>query len=108
MVQRNNSILSAPENIAAAACDDGFCEEVAVQSIVDVQSYRIAAHIASKFLCRSTSDFFYSLNVRGGTRGCAYPATLSTTRLRLACNPCWIIQPFPLLWPREPPPVFPF
>ena len=51
------------KNIAATALDDAFYEEIAVQSIVDVQSYRIAAHIASKFLCWSTSDFFYSLNV---------------------------------------------
>jgi hypothetical protein len=39
--------LLVPENVAAAALDDAFCEEIAVQSIVDVQSYRIAAHIAS-------------------------------------------------------------
>jgi len=35
-----------PENIAATALDDAFCEEIAVQSIVDVKSYWIAAHIA--------------------------------------------------------------
>jgi len=52
-----------PENVAAATLDDAFCEKVAVQSIVDVQSYRIAAHIASDFLCRSTSGFLDSLNV---------------------------------------------
>jgi hypothetical protein len=35
------------KNIAAAALDDAFCEEIAVRSIVDAKSYRIAAHIAS-------------------------------------------------------------
>ena len=57
-----------PENVAAATLNDAFCEEIAVRSIIDVQSYRIAAHIASKFLRRSTSDLFYSLNVHNERR----------------------------------------
>jgi len=43
-------MLLVSEKFAATALDDAFCEEIAVQSIVDVQSYRIAAHIASNFL----------------------------------------------------------
>jgi len=69
-----------PENVAAAALDDVVCEEIAVQSDVEVQTYRIAVHIASKFLCRSTSDFFYSLNVRGEERTAALAARRSPPR----------------------------
>jgi hypothetical protein len=36
-----------PENVAAATLDDALCEEIAMQSIIGIQSYRIAAHIAS-------------------------------------------------------------
>ena len=36
-----------PENVAAVTPDDAFCEKIVVQSIIDVQSHRIAAHIAS-------------------------------------------------------------
>jgi hypothetical protein len=39
-----------PEIVAAATLDDTFREEIAVQSIVEFQSYRIAAYIASIFL----------------------------------------------------------
>jgi hypothetical protein len=42
--------LLVAETVAAAALDDAFCEEIAVQSIVEIQSYRIAAHIASNEL----------------------------------------------------------
>jgi hypothetical protein len=44
MSNETTSILLVPENVAAAKLDDGFCEEIAAQSIVDVKSYRIAAH----------------------------------------------------------------
>jgi hypothetical protein len=36
-----------PEDVAANVLDDGFCEEIAMRSSVEVASYRIAFHIAS-------------------------------------------------------------
>ena len=49
MARRNILDFFVPENVVSAALDDVFCEEIAAQSIVDVQSYRIAAHIAPNF-----------------------------------------------------------
>jgi len=66
-----------PENVAATALDDAFCEEIAVQPIIDVQSYRIAAYIASKILVSIDFGLFrQNLNAcnhrpaTGGEAGC--------------------------------------
>ena len=45
------------KNVAVAALDDSLQEEIAVESIVSVQSYRSAAHIAFKSVADQRRTF---------------------------------------------------
>jgi hypothetical protein len=63
------------ENVAAATLDDAFCEEIAVQSIVDFQSYRIAVYVAPSS-CVDRRQIFSNgstFTMRGARRSCARP-----------------------------------
>jgi hypothetical protein len=88
-------LLSAPENIAAAAFDDGFCEEVAVQSIVDGQSYRIAAHIASNSSCVDRLQIFSTASTSMVARAAALAAPRSPPR-------GYVLHAIPVDYPASP------
>ena len=71
------SVYLVLENVAVAALDDSLQEEIAVQSIVSVQSYRCAVHIAFKsiehrrgtFPTASTFELTGALRQDGPGRG---------------------------------------
>jgi len=77
-----------PENIAATALGDAFCEEIAVQSIVDVQSYRIAAHIVSNSCVNRLLTFSTASTTKMTVRWPMSVAVWSTVRVdRVVSHP---------------------